>query len=58
MKLLERVDHVGRRMHLSRNTVRCYQRWVREYLVFSRREMTWREPAEQIHVIKLPTVAD
>jgi integron integrase len=34
MKLLERVRDVGLRRHLSPLTIECYQRWVREFLLF------------------------
>jgi integron integrase len=46
MKILDRVDQVGRRMHLSRSTVGCYQRWIKEFLLYSRRGEQWREPRE------------
>jgi integron integrase len=46
MKLLERVENVGRRMHLSPLTIRCYRRWVREFLMHAKGEGPWRVPAE------------
>jgi hypothetical protein len=27
MKLFQRVDYVGRRLHFSRNTIEAYPRW-------------------------------
>jgi len=45
MKLLERIAAVGARLHLAPATVFCYQRWVREFLVFHRREGEWIYPA-------------
>jgi integrase len=32
MKLLEQVADVGKRLHLARNTVECYRRWIGEFL--------------------------
>jgi hypothetical protein len=32
MKLLERMEAVGRRRHLSPRTIRCYQCWVKNFL--------------------------
>jgi hypothetical protein len=46
MKLPERLAIVGKRRHLSPLTVECYQRWVKEFLTFHRRDGRWRHPAE------------
>ena len=46
MKLLERLAIVAKRRRLSPLTVECYQRWVREFLVFHKRGDQWRRPAE------------
>ena len=46
MKLLERMADVAARRHLAANTVECYSRWVREFLVFCREDGRWREPCD------------
>lgn len=46
MKLLDRVHEVGLRRHLSPLTIACYQRWIREFLRFSRVDANWRQPGE------------
>jgi integron integrase len=46
MKLLQRVANVGMRLHYSRNTIVCYQRWVRDFLIFCKGEGAWRRPGE------------
>ena len=37
MKLLDRVARVGRQRRLSTNTIKCYQRWVAEFLRYCAR---------------------
>ena len=46
MKLLDRVRDVGLRRHLAASTIACYRSWIGEFLRFSRRDGTWRAPAE------------
>jgi integron integrase len=46
MKLLDRVHEVATRRHLSPLTIECYQRWIRDFLRFSRLKGAWRSPAE------------
>lgn len=46
MKLLERLDAVGKRRHLSPRTIKCSQTWVRDYLRFHRNGNRWRHPGE------------
>jgi len=46
MKLAQRVREVGLRMHLAVNTIDCYGRWIREFLVFHREGERWRHPRE------------
>lgn len=46
MKLLERVNEVGMRRHLSPLTIECYQRWIKNFLQFSRVNGAWRKPEE------------
>jgi integron integrase len=52
MKLLDRLRDVGKRRHLAQNTIDCYARWVREFLVFHRQGNKWLPPAElgAVHV--------
>jgi integron integrase len=52
MKLLERLRAVGKRRHMAENTVECYARWVREFLVFHRQQDRWVPPGElgAVHV--------
>src|ERR1700722_18809157 len=46
MKILEQLERTGRRMHLSKLTVECYSRWVREFLVFhGQRSGEWGHPS-------------
>jgi integron integrase len=37
MKLLERVARIGRQRRLSPNTIKCYQRWIAEFLRYCAR---------------------
>lgn len=46
MKLLDRVKQVGLRRRLSPLTIECYQRWIKEFLQFSRVDGAWRTPQE------------
>ena len=46
MKLLDRVGDVGLRRRLARSTIACYQRWIGEFLRFSRDGGQWRAPGE------------
>ena len=46
MKLLHCVREVGLRMHLAVNTIDCYSRWIREFLIFHRDGQRWRHPRE------------
>jgi integron integrase len=48
MKLLDRLAEVGARRHLAPATIRCYQRWVRDFLAFHRDPSTgaWKHPVE------------
>ena len=46
MKVLDAMAAVGAVKHLARSTVECYQRWVREFLVFHRADGVWRHPRE------------
>ena len=51
MKLLERMEAVGKRRHLSPRTIRCYQSWVMDFLRFHRAvdasgDGRWRHPRE------------
>jgi hypothetical protein len=47
MVLLQRMEAVAARRHLSPRTVECYQAWVRQFLAFHRgSEGRWRHPRE------------
>ncbi|HEY1686378.1 MAG TPA: integron integrase [Tepidisphaeraceae bacterium] len=46
MKLMQCVAQVAARKHLSPHTVACYQRWIRQFLVFCRVQGRWRTPPE------------
>jgi integron integrase len=47
MKLLDRMETVGKRRHLSPRTIRCYQSWVKDFLRFHRGDGgRWRHPHE------------
>ncbi len=36
MKVMDRILDVGKRRHLADATIECYQRWVREFILFNR----------------------
>lgn len=46
MKLVERMEAVGRRRHLSPRTIACYQSWVKDFLRYHREGNRWRHPRE------------
>ena len=47
MRLLDRVDAVGRRRHLSPRTIDCYRHWATDFLRFHRTaDGQWRPPGE------------
>ncbi|MGH7213379.1 MAG: integron integrase [Tepidisphaeraceae bacterium] len=46
MKILQRVADVGLRRHLAKSTIEHYQRWIADFLRFSRVNGTWRAPGE------------
>lgn len=48
MRLLERVEAVGRRRRLAGSTLACYARWVEQFLRFHRdpRTADWRHPRD------------
>ncbi|NJL30529.1 MAG: integron integrase [Phycisphaerales bacterium] len=46
MRLLEHMEAVGKRRHLSPRTIDCYQSWVKDFLRFHRTEAGWRHPRE------------
>jgi integron integrase len=46
MKLLDQMQAVGRRRHLSPRTITCYQAWVKDFLRFHREGDRWRHPRE------------
>lgn len=46
MRVLERVVDVGMRRRLASATIDCYRHWIRQFLLFSRRDGKWRRPQE------------
>jgi hypothetical protein len=46
MKLLDGVEEVGERLHLSPLTIRCYRRWIREFLLRCKGAGPWKKPHE------------
>ncbi len=46
MRLLERLEAVGRRRRLADNTIICYRRWVEQFFRFARVDGRWRTPGE------------
>jgi hypothetical protein len=46
MRLLERLNCVAKRQHLSPATVECYAAWVKRYLRFYCTAGQWRHPKD------------
>jgi integron integrase len=46
MKLLEAMHAVGKRRRLARNTIACYQSWIKDFLRFCKDGQRWRPPEE------------
>jgi integron integrase len=46
MKLLDRVVEVGERLHLSPLTIRCYRRWIKEFLLHCKGTGQWKTPRQ------------
>jgi hypothetical protein len=46
MRSLDGLAQTATRLHLSSWTVACYQRWVKQFLLFSKIGDRWRAPGQ------------
>ncbi len=46
MKLMQRIETVGRRLRLADASIECYARWIEQFLRFCRVDGKWRAPTK------------